>query len=105
MIGICPKCGSTEWNKEVNEDEITCPDCGYQWKFKKKPVFILTGCSGVGKTTTAMELQKITYRFVVLDGDFIHNMLWPQSQDDYYNMVEQILSLTKNINQSDKMVI
>lgn len=69
MIAICPKCGSHSWNKEVEGDMIKCPDCGEKWSFMRKPLYILTGCSGVGKTTTGMALQKLTMDFVVLDAD------------------------------------
>lgn len=60
MIGICPKCGNYDWNKEIsaNKAQIICQQCGHQWNFKSMPLFILTGCSGVGKTTTAQELLK-----------------------------------------------
>ena len=59
MLGICSACGNTEWDKEVTGNMIKCPKCGNEWKFDKLPIFFLTGCSGVGKTTTAIELQKM----------------------------------------------
>ena len=55
MLGICSACGNTEWDKEVTGNVIKCPKCGNEWKFDKLPIFFLTGCSGVGKTTTAIE--------------------------------------------------
>lgn len=47
MIGICPKCGDYEWNKQISEDKkyVICQQCGYRWKFKAMPLFILTGFS------------------------------------------------------------
>lgn len=56
MIGICPACGNYEWDKLVSENVIRCPKCSHTWKFKKLPLFVLTGCSGVGKTTAGQEL-------------------------------------------------
>lgn len=56
MIGICPLCGNYDWDKEVSGNTVTCPKCGHAWQFRKMPMFVLTGCSGVGKTTTAQEL-------------------------------------------------
>ncbi len=72
MIGISPKCGDYEWNKQISENKeyITCQQCGHQWKFKAMPLFILTGCSGVGKTTTAQELIQRDMKFIVMDADF-----------------------------------
>lgn len=57
MLGICSVCGNQEWDKEVEENVIKCPKCGNEWKFEKLPIYFLTGCSGIGKTTTAHELQ------------------------------------------------
>lgn len=105
MIGICSKCGSHEWNKEIENDEIICPSCGNRWKFKKLPIFFLTGCSGIGKTTTGKKLQKIASDYVIIDADMFSNIMHPQSEDDYYHMIAQIYHLTKNINQSGKMVV
>lgn len=52
MIGTCARCGNYEWDKEVDGNVIRCPKCGNTWEFIKLPLFVLTGCSGVGKTTT-----------------------------------------------------
>jgi|LSQX01.2.fsa_nt_gb uncharacterized Zn finger protein len=34
MIGICPKCGNFEWNKEVSREKkyLFCQKCGHKWK-------------------------------------------------------------------------
>lgn len=77
MIGTCAACGNHEWDKEVIEDIIHCPKCGNSWKFKKLPIFFLTGCSGIGKTTTAQELQKLTGKFIALDADLFYNIMEP----------------------------
>ena len=74
MLGICSACGNTEWDKEVTGNVIKCPKCGNEWKFDKLPIFFLTGCSGVGKTTTAIELQKITDEYVIIDADWLRNI-------------------------------
>ena len=59
MITICPACGNHEWNKEVREGRIFCPVCGGMWELPRVPLLILTGCSGVGKTTTARLLTEV----------------------------------------------
>ncbi|MGN6713855.1 hypothetical protein [Anaerocolumna jejuensis] len=98
MIGICPKCGDYEWNKQISEDKkyAICQQCGYRWIFKAMPLFILTGCSGVGKTTTAQELIQRETKFIVMDADFLYNIMPHNSEADYKNWVEQIMSLSKN---------
>ncbi len=70
MLAQCVKCGNCEWNKKVEDNRIICPNCGYSWTFRKLPLFVLTGCSGVGKTATAHKLMASTTDIVVLDADF-----------------------------------
>lgn len=105
MIAICPKCGSHKWNKEVEDNIIRCPDCGERWRFIKKPLYILTGCSGIGKTVTAKEIQRLTADFVVLDADMFYNIMPHDTDADNFAQVEQMGSLSKNIMQSGKPVL
>ena len=105
MLEICSKCGNHEWDKEVDGNTIKCPKCGYKWKFEKLPIYFLTGCSGVGKTTTAIELQKLTDEYVILDVDWLRNVVWPQNDEEEKNLIEQIFYLTKDISQSKKAVV
>ena len=105
MLEICSKCGNHEWDKEVDGNTIKCPKCGYKWKFEKLPIYFLTGCSGVGKTTTAIELQKLTDEYVILDVDWLRNVAWPQNDEEENNLIEQIFYLTKDISQSKKAVV
>ena len=72
MIEICSKCGNYEWDKEIIGDKLRCPKCGAEWIFKSMPLFILTGCSGVGKTTTAIEMMRKKVDFIVLDADILN---------------------------------
>jgi broad-specificity NMP kinase len=107
MIGICPKCGNYEWNKQITEDKkyIICQKCRYQWKFKAMPLFILTGCSGVGKTTTVQELVQRDTMVIVMDADCLYNIMPHDTKEDYKNWVEQIMSLSKNIMQGGKPLL
>ena len=105
MLEICSKCGNHEWDKEVDGNTIKCPKCGYKWKCEKLPIYFLTGCSGVGKTTTAIELQKLTDEYVILDVDWLRNVAWPQNDEEENNLIEQIFYLTKDISQSKKAVV
>lgn len=102
MIQICRKCGSWDWDKEVTKNGdmiVTCPKCGGTWKAKKLPLFILTGCSGVGKTTTMMELQTRKPGFIGLDADFF-TFMSGETTEDYHKRVEQAVSLSADIVQS-----
>lgn len=105
MIGICPSCGDHEWNKVVSGSCIRCPQCGHTWSFKKLPMFVLTGCSGVGKTTAAQELMQRDINFVVLDSDIFYGIMPLETEEDFANRIEYMQSFSKNIMQSGKPVL
>ena len=105
MIGICPNCGNYNWDKTVTETEIACPNCGHRWPYRRLPLFILSGCSGVGKTTTGQELLQRDTDLIVLDADLFYNIMPHETDEDYYKQIEQILSLSRNLMQSGKPVL
>ncbi|MBQ8287498.1 MAG: hypothetical protein IJX76_01855 [Clostridia bacterium] len=105
MIGICPQCGNYNWDKTVTETHITCPHCGHRWPYRRLPLFILSGCSGVGKTTTGQALLGRQTDFIVLDADIFYNLMPHETDEDYLKQVEQTLSLSRNLMQSGKPVL
>lgn len=105
MIGICIKCGNWDWDKEVNGNEVRCPKCGHTWEKQTLPLFILTGCSGVGKTTTAQCIQQKKVDFVVLDADIFYGRMELDSEDGYWKRVELMEQLSMNIIQSGRPVL
>ncbi len=105
MIGICSKCGSYEWDKEVKDGKITCPKCGHTWEYQAFPLYILSGCSGVGKTTTALEIMKRKVDFVVLDADVFSGFMPMATDEDYESWVELIEHISKSIMQSGRPVL
>lgn len=106
MIGSCIKCGNFEWDKTITEDgkRIHCPKCGYEWNFHRLPLFILTGCSGVGKTTTCQALLQKTQDYVIMDCDYFH-MLPGKTEEDWHQRKEQVLSFSRNIMQAGKPLL
>lgn len=105
MIGICSKCGNHDWDKEVVQGRIRCPKCGNEWEFCSMPLYILTGCSGVGKTTTGIAVMQKQKEVIVLDADMFYNIMPHETEADDYDQVEQLQSLTRNIMQSGKTVM
>lgn len=107
MITICPKCYNHGWDKEVmgeSKKVIRCPHCKHEWKSTGLPLFILTGCSGVGKTTTAMELMQREIDFVVLDADYFQFM--PSvTIEDWAAHIEHQEEISADIMQCGKPVL
>lgn len=105
MIEICSKCGNYEWDKEMIGNKLRCPKCGAEWEFQRLPLFILTGCSGVGKTTTAIEMMRKKVDFVVLDADIFCCYVDWGNEEACNDLYEIITNISKDIMQSGKPVL
>lgn len=105
MVDICPKCGNFDWDKAVDGDKITCPKCGHSWSFLKLPLFVVTGASGVGKTTTVQALQAKSREFVCMDNDMLYNLLPHETAADFLAETEQLQIFSRNIMQCGKPAV
>lgn len=101
MISICPQCGSNRWNKTATATHITCPECDHIWHYRQGPLLLLTGCSGVGKTTTAIRLFGMTKAFAVLDAD----MFYIPDDSQLSSMLEKIENLSAAFNQQGTTIL
>ena len=105
MIGTCVKCGNHRWDKLIKDGKVVCPECNYSWNYIAKPLFILSGCSGIGKTTTAIEIMHHQTDVVVLDADVFGGIQNASTSEDYRKRVDTLESFSRNISQSDKAVL
>ena len=101
MISMCPRCGSNRWNKIATATHITCPECGHSWPYRRGPLLLLTGCSGVGKTTTATRLFGMTKDFAVLDAD----MFYIPDDSQLLSMLEKVCNLSAAFNQQGTAIL
>jgi adenylate kinase family enzyme len=107
MFNVCPGCGEYRVDKIILPEGpyAVCPNCGFQHKFVRLPLFILTGASGVGKTTACLGLAAKATEFVVMDSDILWRDEFNQPATDYRNYRETWLRVCKNISQAGKPVI
>ena len=98
MISICPRCGSYQWNKTATATHITCPECKHIWPYRQGKLFLLSGCSGVGKTTTLLRLSGMTKDFTVLDADMFYD-------PDALSKLEQIGRLSVTLTQQGQHIL
>ena len=101
MISICPRCNSHRWNKTATVTHITCPDCGHSWPYRQGCLYLLTGCSGVGKTTTAIHLFGRTKDFAVLDAD----MFYIPDDSHLSSMLEKVCNMSAAFNQQGTAIL
>ena len=107
MFNVCPNCGEYHADKIIVPEGAyaVCPNCEYQHKFVRLPLFVLTGASGAGKTTTCLALAAKSKDFVVMESDILWRDEFNQPATDYRNYRETWLRVCKNISQAGRPVI
>ncbi len=105
MVEICPKCGNYDLDKTVTANTMTCPKCSYTWDYKKLPLFIVTGASGAGKSTTLQALQRMTNELVCLESDIFYNAMPHETPEDYMAQTEVMMAFSRDVMQCGKPAI
>jgi adenylate kinase family enzyme len=107
MFNVCPNCGEYHADKIIVPEGAyaVCPDCNYRHKFFRLPLFVITGASGTGKTTTCLALAVKAKDFVVMESDILWRDEFNQPATDYRNYRETWLRVCKNISQTGRSVI
>lgn len=107
MFNVCPKCGDYRPDKIIGADgeSAICPDCGHQSRFIRLPLFILTGASGVGKSTVCRELAARMKDVVVMESDILWREEFDKPETNYSDYRETWLRICKNISQAGRPVV
>ena len=110
MFNICLACGHESVSKAivpVSEDEADaiCPQCAAPFRFRRLPLFVITGASGAGKSTVGLRLMKSLTTHVVLDMDVLWRPEFDTPADGYAAFRDTWLRLAKNIHQGGRSVV
>lgn len=114
MLVVCPNCGEYTPEKLVFPGEsdssgrtafAECPGCGYTARFLRLPLFLVTGPSGVGKTTVSEILPLKLPQCVVLESDVLWRKEFDTPTDDYQDFHNMWLGLARDIQQCGKPVV
>lgn len=71
MFRFCPACGDHRREKAVDGSTpaVVCPSCGHAEPFRRLPLLLIGGASGVGKSTVRRELLGRVTDATLLDVD------------------------------------
>jgi hypothetical protein len=106
----CPACGAWEPEKRIepSDDEwaiARCASCGEGQRFRRLPLFAITGPSGAGKTTVMHRLLHALPECVVVESDVLWGAVPADASDDYGGYLNVWLRLVKTIAQAGKPVL
>lgn len=109
-FNVCPACGAWEVEKRVEPREpgwavAVCVACGSEQRFRRLPLFIVTGPSGAGKTTTMHHLLHTFPECVVVESDVLWGAVPADAVGDYAGYRNAWLRLVKTIAQAGKPVL
>lgn len=104
LINICKYCGMFAAEKEIDyaASEAICPYCNSRINFNCKPLCLVGGASGVGKTSILHHLLSSETEYILLDSD----VLWhDRYASDPIQFMNDWLRLIKNMHLSDARVV
>ena len=106
VFNVCPRCGEYSEKKTIDPDGpfAICPSCGHRHRFMRLPLFVITGASGVGKTTIALNLASSFQGCITLDSDILWGAVATAADDHYRTYRNTWLRLVKNIGQAGRPV-
>jgi len=107
MCNVCPHCGEYSVEKEIDPQGpfAICPFCGHRIRFVQLPLFVLTGASGTGKTTIALNLARSFHECVTMDSDMLWGVVPDTTRDGYSVFRDTWLRVAKNIGQAGRPVV
>jgi hypothetical protein len=107
VFNVCERCGM--WTAAPVVDprgpDVLCGKCGFRRRFRMLPLHIVTGPSGVGKTTLCGLLAPAMDDVVCLESDLLWGALPATAADDYRGYWDHWLHLAAAIGQAGRPVV
>lgn len=107
MFNVCPGCGEYSVNKTIDREKslAICKTCRHAHRFRMTPLLIVTGASGTGKTTVALEIAPTMQDCVCMESDILWSDEFNKPEDDYSQYRNLWLRVAKNIAQSGRPLV
>ncbi len=106
MLNVCLNCGRYRADKIIDPlgPYAICPECGHKHSFTWFPLLLVSGASGVGKSSVCRALIGKT-NAVLLDSDILWRPEFDKPETKYREYFEIWLRVCKNVAQSGKPVV
>jgi predicted ABC-type ATPase len=107
VFNVCPQCGEYSVEKTIDPSGpfAICPFCHCAHPFLRQPLFIITGPSGVGKTTVCLALVPLMQEGVVMESDILWRAFPATPENNYRDYRNMWLRVAKNIGQAGRPVV
>ncbi len=107
MLNTCSNCGAFRVDKIIDlaGPFAICPECGTQYPFRWLPLLIVSGASGVGKSSVCRALLRRSNKAVLMDSDILWRPEFDKPEGKYRDYFEMWLRVCKNISQAGRPVV
>lgn len=104
MFFVCPSCGEWSTERPVQDSMVLCT-CGYRHPISRRPLLLVTGASGSGKSAIAVRLAGNFTHAVVLDQDILWGPEMDTPEDNWRRFRRLWLRLAVNIAQNGRPLL
>jgi hypothetical protein len=103
----CEACGHRSDSIPAHDNVLRCPQCGSERPFVRKPLLIVTGAAGTGKSTICARLAGTIPHAVLLDLDvFVDEIASAASPDpDYGAFWRLMMRMAHELSENDLVVV
>ena len=105
MFYVCERCGAWSDRVVVDSDEHICSECGHRRRFRRLPLFAVSGASGAGKTAVGNRLPAVLPECVVLEQDLLWRNEYAESADAATAFRRTWLRVAMNIAQRGRSLV
>ncbi len=107
MLNVCSSCGKYRADQTIdpNGPYAICPECGHRHSFLWLPLLLVSGASGVGKSSVCHALIGKMDEAVLLDSDILWRPEFDKPETKYRDYFETWLRVCKNVSQSGRPVV
>ncbi len=107
MLNTCSNCGACRVDKVVDPAGpfAICPECGSKSPFRMLPLLMVSGASGVGKSSVCRILSRRSDQAVLMESDILWRPEFDKPEEKYRDYFEMWLRVCKNISQAGRPVV
>jgi len=110
VLKVCAACGSFNSEHQILDGApgwgiAVCPSCGAGDRFRRLPLFVVTGPSGAGKTTACRLLTHTLPECIVLESDTLWGAIDASGDDGLERYWDAWPRVVMNIHQAGRPVL
>jgi broad-specificity NMP kinase/DNA-directed RNA polymerase subunit RPC12/RpoP len=105
VLFVCERCGAWSDQVLVEGNEHICTACGHRRRFRRLPLFAVSGASAAGKSAVGNQLPAALPECVVLEQDLLWRNEYAQSAEEQTTFRRTWLRIAMNVAQGGRSLV